>query len=338
MASIYKTSGGWRVQVARKGVRKSRTFQTKAAAEAWALREERAILDGDVSRWPQKTVRDACDKYETEVTPRKRSAVFEVRRLRAFVRDFPELASTIISEVAPADLAAWRDTRLKTITPGSVRRESNLLRHVWTIAAKEWGWCQEPGPWRSIRVPSDNPARSRIATWREIRVLLRRTGYTTGQPPTTPMGEVGWAFLVSLRTGLRASEVLGLHSENVSLQTATLKLPRHKTSGLVGVRSVPLTPQAVRLLGELCRSGPLFRLSSSSLDTLFRKARDQCLITDLHFHDARATALTHLSRKLDPMALARVSGHKDLNLLLNVYYRMSAEDIAKKLAERPKPR
>jgi len=41
MASITKLKTGWRAQVARKGVRKSQMFPTKAAAQAWALAEER---------------------------------------------------------------------------------------------------------------------------------------------------------------------------------------------------------------------------------------------------------------------------------------------------------
>lgn len=55
------------------------------------------------------------------------------------------------------------------------------------------------------------------------------------------------------------------------------------------------------------------------------------MIEDLHFHDSRAEALTRLARKVDVMTLARISGHKDLRVLLETYYRESAADIAKRL-------
>ena len=55
------------------------------------------------------------------------------------------------------------------------------------------------------------------------------------------------------------------------------------------------------------------------------------MLGDLHFHDARATALTLLSRKVDVMTLAKISRHKDINLLQNTYYRESAENIAKRI-------
>lgn len=62
---------------------------------------------------------------------------------------------------------------------------------------------------------------------------------------------------------------------------------------------------------------------------LFSKLTRQLLIEGLTFHDARATALTHLAKKVDVMTLAKISRHKDLSLLMNVYYRTKAEDIAR---------
>ena len=51
----------------------------------------------------------------------------------------------------------------------------------------------------------------------------------------------------------------------------------------------------------------------------------------IHFHDTRAEALTRLSKKLDALRLAKISGHKDLRILLATYYRESAEDVARLL-------
>ena len=88
-----------------------------------------------------------------------------------------------------------------------------------------------------------------------------------------------------------------------------------------------MSKHALRLLHGF----PGFTVRSESLDALFRKARDSLLIEDLHFHDARAAALTRFSRKVDVLELARISGHKDLRTLMQVYYRASSEDIAGRL-------
>lgn len=331
MASYQKTASGWRVQIQRRGVRLSRVFATKAAASAWALQQERAILDGEVRQWPRQTVAQVLDRYEREVTAKKRSAAAETKRLLAFQRHYPALANMQFAEVTAREVSAYRDDRLTKVTAGSVQRDINLLRHVWSYAIREWRLAGE-NPWSRIKMPGQNPARTRLVGWREIRRLLRRCGYRTGVAPVTGVQLVGWAFLVSLRTGMRAGEVVGLTGETVSLDKRVVTLATHKTVEQVGRRFVPLTPAGVRLLGVLWRPGPMLPISVRTLDALWRKLRDQVLLEDLHFHDARATALTHLARRVDVMTLARISGHKDLNLLLQTYYRETAEQIAARLA------
>lgn len=336
MAYITKVKAGWRAQVERKGVRDSITLPTKSAASQWATKREAEILAGAVSPWPRKTVADALDRYAREVTPTKAGARAEDLRLTAIQRHFPALCAKLLHEVTAADLAAWRDARLAKVTPGSVQRDINILRNVWTVAAKEWGWTPQPTPWASIRLPGNNPPRTRRLGWREIRRILRRCGYVTGQHPQTGLQGVAWAFLLSLRTAMRAGEVMGLTPESVDLKAGVVTLATHKTVAAVGRRLVPLTPAGLRLLRVLVAGSVagdrLISLSPASLDTLFRRITRQVLVADAHFHDARATALTMMSRKMDVLTLARISGHKDLSLLLSTYYRESAAEVSARLA------
>jgi hypothetical protein len=55
------------------------------------------------------------------------------------------------------------------------------------------------------------------------------------------------------------------------------------------------------------------------------------LIKGLEFRDSRATALTLMARKMDILTLARISRHKNLDLLRSTYYRETAEEIAARL-------
>ncbi len=48
-------------------------------------------------------------------------------------------------------------------------------------------------------------------------------------------------------------------------------------------------------------------------------------------HDTRREALTRLSKIFNVMELAKISGHRDLRVLQNVYYAPSADDLAEKL-------
>jgi integrase len=337
VAYYRKTAKGWRVEIERQGVRTSRTFGTKAAASSWAAQEEAAILAGTVSRWPRKTLADALDRYEREITAEKRGARAERLRLAAIQRDFPALCGKVLHTITADDLGQWRDARLQRVTPASVQRDINILRHVWTVASTEWAWSPSPTPWRAVRMPAEAIPRDRRMGWREIRTIMRRCDYRTAVPPVTGLQCVAWALLVSLRTAMRAGEIMGLTVGSVDLQRRVVTLADHKTAHAVGRRLVPLTPQGARVLGWLAEAaagddGRLLPLSSATLDTLFRRVRDSVMLGDVHFHDARATALTMLSRRVDVLTLARISGHRDLSLLLRVYFRETAQEIAARLA------
>lgn len=318
-----------------RGIREARAFTTKKAAQLWASQREREIIDGQVSKYPRKTVQQALDRYAEEVSPSKGSAKAEQLRFLAFCRNFPELAAKPLADVTPADIAGWRDAMLKRVKPSSVKRMANSLRAVWTLAGREWGWCG-PSPFASVTIPADGPPRERVASWREIRRILRRCDYVTHHPPVSGLQNVAWAFLLALRTGMRAGEVLSLTVGSVSGSVATVK---HKTQYLTGrPRAVPLTPQGLRLMRELLafaqarRREELLSITGASLDAQFRKVTGGLMIENLTFHDSRATALTHMARKLDVMELARVSGHRDIKILYRAYYRVTPQQIADKLA------
>ena len=79
-------------------------------------------------------------------------------------------------------------------------------------------------------------------------------------------------------------------------------------------------------------SDSVFEIEPALIDALFRKAKLRVGLGDLRFHDARRTALTKLAKKLEnPMDLAKVSGHKDLRILLSVYYAPNMDEMADRI-------
>ena len=89
---------------------------------------------------------------------------------------------------------------------------------------------------------------------------------------------------------------------------------------------IPIGRIAARLI-----SATKFTVSANEGSVLFSKLCRELMIEGLTFHDTRGTALTHLSRKVDVLVLAKISRHKNLSLLSNVYYRATAEQIAAKI-------
>lgn len=328
MAYIYKDGKVWRVQVEKKGVRKSGSFDTKVEATEWGAREEAAIVSAASGMYPKRTLAEAANKYVDEVSIKKEGSRFEKLRLEALKRDFPKLAAMVVSKIDSSHIAEWRNARLEQVSAGTVQREINLLSNVFTKARDEWRWCGE-SPFKGVWRPGDNPPRTRRVTDEEVSRLLEQLNYTG--KVETKLQEVALAFLISLESAMRAGEILSLNAKRFNLETRVARVP-HKMQHLTQQeREIPLTREAAALINKLLERRRFFTISSASLDALFRKARDQALIVDLHFHDARAEALTRLSRKVDVMTLAKISGHKDLRILQQVYYRETAEQIAARL-------
>lgn len=320
VASISKHKRGFRAQVARKGVRRSMVFKTKQEAKDWAARQEYLILHGD--KVAAKTrLRDVLDRYAREVSPGKRGHRWEALRLANMGKD--RLGDVQLGELQADDIAAWRDRRLREVAPSSVRREMNLLGAVLTQARKEWRLLTS-NPMGDVRKPTEPPARTRLPTAEEIE----RLRHVAGDDLNTSTARAFHAFLFSGESAMRAGEICGLTWGRIDLDARVAHLPMTKNGH---ARDVPMTGEAVALLRQLPELNPVFGLTSGHLDALWRKLRDRAAVDGLRFHDARAWALTKLSRKVDVLTLAKISGHRDLKMLLNVYYRETAREIAARL-------
>lgn len=347
MASITAYKDRWRAQIYVLGERDSQIFRTQREAKAWAAARENEIRERKKTAPAQQhTLREMLERYDREIIPAKRGSRPESLRLHAFLRNFPDLADRKLADVTTPDLAAWRDARLsgfvgsngekvRAVGLASVHRDISWLRNAFAVARKEWHWM-EHNPFEGFRQPAEAPPRDRRVSPAEVKLICRQLGYRTGHPPATVSQEVALAFLVALRSAMRAGEILALGDATLDLNRRVARVP-HKTQHLTGrPREVPLTRHALRLLRVVANRPKCFTISSASLDTLFRKARDRLAvaypsIANLHFHDSRAEALTRLARKVDVMTLAKISGHADLKILHRTYYRESAEDIAARL-------
>ncbi len=307
MAYIRKLpSGKWQAQIERHGRKWSKTFPAKREAQAWATAEEAKAPDSGF------TFVEAVQKYRTEVTPRKPSRVWEDRRFKFYLAHFGE--DTPLTAIDAPQIAAWRDTMLQTVTGSTVNRDSNLLRNIFSVARDEWRWI-EHNPFRGVKMPPENYARSAIWPWRLIKRVLRA-------PRTGKTAEMQAAFHIALRTGMRLSEVLQAPPRFDKNRRVVL-LPRTKTEANA---VVPVGRIAARLLDR-----PPFTVNANEGSVLFSRLTRELLIDGLTFHDARGTALTHLARKVDVLTLAKISRHRDLSLLMRVYYRPTPESIAARI-------
>lgn len=318
MASFKKMqSGKWQAQVAKAGVRRAKSFSTKAAAKDWANRQEYRITEGDQSA-ANLVFRDLLQRYAREVSPEKRGARWEYVRLDLLSRD--KIADISLRQLSAADFADWRDRRLLEVKPASVNREMVLMSAVLSNARREWGLIAA-NPLSDVRKPSKPPPRDRRVSVEEIEQLLAISGSDLTKLPARAIH----AFLFAVETAMRAGEILGLVWDRVDTEKRVAKLDMTKNGT---TREVPLSRHAIELLDKLNQNGAsCFEIKSSQLDVHFRNVRDKAKIKNLRFHDSRHEAITRLSRKLSILPLARMVGHRDIKML-QVYYNETAEEIA----------
>jgi len=319
MASIRRRGKTWFAEVYKNGERDAKTHRTKAEAAAWALQRE-AELTG--KKLPDKTVKDALDRWAAEVAPSRKGERWEVARCKAMGRS--ALAKRKMADLDACVMAEWRDARLKVVSPATVRREIALLRSVFDIARREWRWLRI-NPLDDVRRPPPPPSRKRRVWADEIERVTMALGYDGGAPANASQ-RVALAFHFALETAMRSCEIVGLDWPNV--RAKSVRLPDTKNGD---EREVPLSKRAREILTLLPKDGPsVFGLNDALRDALFRKARDRANVENLHFHDSRAEAIWRLSKKLDVMELARMIGHRDLRSLM-IYYQTTADELADQL-------
>lgn len=305
MATFRKRLGKWRAEVARAGRRQSKTFDRKQDAEAWAARIESEIIgvhSGFIP--PHLTLSDLLDRYAKEVSIHKKGRRWEEIRIDLLKRD--RIANTRLSVLDAPHVSDWQVRRLKSVSGESVRRERNLLSHAFNIAVNEWKWLKF-NPLKSVRRPKGSKPRDRIATDDEIQTLLSAANNNLRR-----------AIVAALETGMRASEI-------ASIPVIRGKIAVLEDSKTGEGRTVPLSKAASEAF--LSHIG----LTAGSISAEFAKLTKACGIKGLTFHDLRRTAITRLATKLNPFELAKMVGHKDLKMTLNVYYKTDAEETAKKL-------
>lgn len=332
MATYRKRGATWRAEIARKGVRKSETFSTKAEAIAWATAEEAKIMVGKVTA--DHTVADLLRQYVATVSPNKqrKNKRWEHNRVEALIRDYPALANKKLAAITSNDWAKWRDDRRKSVADSTIARDLNLFSAAFHTAKREWKWLPE-SPISGVSRPKNTQPRSRRPSEDEIDRICLALGYDREQPPVTATARCGAAYLFAIETAMRAGEIVGIRPEHVFKDKRYVFLPMTKNGT---ARSVPLSRRALEILEQLeplaeTLGGTVFGLTSRQLDALFRKGRDRAGVEGLTFHDSRREALTRLAKRFGVMELAKISGHRDLRILQNTYYAPTAEDLAARM-------
>ena len=333
MATIRKQGKKWRAEIVRildsAKVRQSKTFATRAEARDWALAEEtRIISQQSNSASPSgRLLSDIFIRYAREVSPLKKGCRWEELRLAFFCRD--PVSCVPLSKLSTDHFSAFRDRRLKSVSPSSVNREFVLMCHALETARREWKWLRV-NPLKDVRRPALPRPRDQRISDEDRDAVCDALGWNRCTSPHSFKQEVAAMFCFCIETGLRAGEALALKWRDVTVARRFLTVIESKNGDK---RDVPLSLRAIEILDLMRQSDTsretVYTVTPGNREAIFRTCKPAHL-QHIHFHDSRHEAVTRLSKKLDVLALARMIGHRDLRSL-QVYYNEHASEIALRL-------
>lgn len=269
------------------------------------------------------TLSAALTRYLHTVTPLKKSAQQEAARIRQWLRH--PLAEQPMDALRGRHFSVYRDTRLSEgVTGATVRLELAIISHLYTHAAKDWGFEGLQNPIEKMKLPSPGKGRRRRLQDGEEAALLAACDEVDKR--LKPL------VLLALATAMRRGELADLLWRNVFFGKRYALLEDTKNGE---ARALPLSLATLEILRGMKAAATGDRVSPLSADQishLFIEARKKAGIADLRFHDLRHEATSRLFEKgtLNMMEIASVTGHKSLQMLKR-YTHLSAMHLASKL-------
>ena len=206
----------------------TRSFSSMSVARRWAKSTEADMERRLPVCIPNPfTVGDLLERYELEVIPSHKGNQREIYKSRTLRKYFSQIR---LCDLSPSDVRQYRDIRLKTISPATLRRELAVLSSAINHASKEWGIFVSTNPVTAISIPRTANSRTRRLEASEENRLLSASN-----------GELRRIIIIALETGMRRGEILEyqeksyrFHPSNPSHSPDQNRYTPHHTTFLKG--------------------------------------------------------------------------------------------------------
>lgn len=298
----------------------SKTFASRKEAKQWLLiieGERRRGINFDPRQNSAMTFAEALQKYVEVATPKKGGFKQEIAMAkRILCRPFCERA---IGQIWPYDLDGYVEERRAEGASGStILKELSLISQVYTFVRRKLRMYAVVNPIPDVDKPTADPPRGRRLTGHEDAALLAFfEGYGNRY--------IASAFIFSIESGLRKSELLRLQWANVDLTNrwATVVQARkgRNPSTQPKIRGFPLTERAVAVLTGLKLAngrdveGAVFKTTVDAIDAARKDALEATKIEDWHWHDCRHETASRLAVKgVGQELIKQMLGHKNLKM------------------------
>ena len=225
----------------------------------------------------------------------------------------------------PAKIAKVRDELTAAgKAPATRNRYLATLASVLTACVKDWHWLTA-SPMTGVSKPTEDNGGTRFLSEDELDRLLTACRESKSR-------DLLLAVMLSITTGGRQGEILGLRWKDLDLTAGTVHLRvDNETTTKGGIRSLPIAPQALPLLQarrDAHRQGKVTALHDDSLVFPSRVSRSKPVslrtpwetallragIESFRWHDLRHSAASFLAKGgASLLEIGAILGHKSAN-------------------------
>jgi integrase len=303
----------WGSWIDASGKRRQRKLQ------AHTLQQARTLLNAEKARVEKtvtlgyappsaETFAVVCKRFLKHQKARLTPAAYEREdgiietHLKPFFGDGAKLAA-----IRRADVQRYVTHRSGEVSPASVTKEANVLKHLLSLGV-EWELIPA-NPAHGVKSPKAPAGRVRYLQPGELRAVLQAC-------PEWLRPIAGLA----VSTGMRRGEILGLRWLDVDSKNGRILLPQTKNGEgrIVYLNTLAQQALAAASVPDAKPTNRVFdgeQMSPENVSLAFLRACRGVGILDFHFHDLRHTAASWMRMKgADIHTVALILGHKDLRM------------------------
>lgn len=350
MATIQKRATGkgtaYRVMIRLKGhPPETATFDRLTDAREWAKKTESDIKAGrHFGASKRHTLGELVDRYRTYKAGKLKSWRDTERHLNIWLE---LLGDCQLDHITPARIAEGRDKLLAEITvrgklrhAGTVTRIMAALSSCLAYGVKELQWVDR-NPTEKASKPGHSAARVRFLSDDERAALLKACRESSN-PDLYP------AVVLSLTTGARKGEIMGLVWSQIDFKTRAISLRQGETKNNEA-RTLPLVGEAFTLLQARAKVRQLHddrvfppterakKAKLLDLRTPWETVLKAAGVSDFRWHDLRHTAASYLAMQgVSPLEISKILGHRTMAMVSRYSHLAPGRivELGDKLAER----
>lgn len=297
----------WYARIQIKG-RRSEVSLGRGATRADALQLEakyrRETISGRIGASPKRTIEEALVKWlqgEASLLKSYTNILGKVSHLEPYCAGVP------LTEIAKVAQKMKEDFIKQGLKPATINRRLAILRRIANLAHHEWeGWLDQDLGKRIKLLPGES-GRSVYLTIEQARLLAEKCKHP----------RVRDAILLACMSGLREGELLELTQDHIRDGCIMLSSKTKANKP----RVIPLPEEALSITLPL-------GVSYAVLRTYFEKARAECDLNHVRFHDLRHTyASWFLQSGGNLVALRDLLGHSTISVTADMYSHLETSHL-----------